>query len=93
MLCLARKHNPRCEKVSIAWDDRTKRKVEYDSITAPLTDQERVALAKTDMAFCFDTGATSHISPNRGDFTKLRSIPPKEIHGVNGLSIPTIGVV
>ena len=44
-----------------------------------------------DDPFCFDTGATSHISPVQGDFVDLKPITPRNIQGVNGIAIPTIG--
>jgi hypothetical protein len=49
-------------------------------------------VAEVDMPFCFDTGATSHISPIHTDFVELKPISPKEIRGVNGYSIPAIGI-
>ena len=44
-----------------------------------------------DDPFCFDTGATSHISPVKGDFVNLKPIAPRNIWEVNGIAIPTIG--
>ena len=41
--------------------------------------------------FCFNTGATSHISPIRANFAELNPIAPRSIKGVNGVAIPTIG--
>ncbi|KAG5732243.1 Copia protein [Termitomyces sp. T112] len=42
--------------------------------------------------FYLDSGATTHISPNQGDFIKLDSIPARQICGVGGTSIAAIGV-
>ena len=44
-----------------------------------------------DNPFCFDTGATSHISPVKGDFVDLKPIAPRNIWGVNGIASPAIG--
>src|SRR5882724_10459732 len=72
------KHN-----VSIAWNQNTMH---------GLIVKEMATALLIDTPFCFNTGATSHISPFKLDFVKLGSIEPKEIHGVNGASIPVIGV-
>ena len=50
------------EKVSITWDNKTL--------------SEKMAAGIDDKPFCFDTGATSHISPVKGDFVKLKPIAP-----------------
>ena len=44
-----------------------------------------------DEPFFFDTGATSHISPVKGDFVELKPIAPRNIRGVNGIASPAIG--
>ena len=45
-----------------------------------------------DNSFCFNTGAMSHISPIKVDFMDLKPIAPRSIQGVNGISIPAIGI-
>ncbi|KAF8331779.1 hypothetical protein F5887DRAFT_1175828 [Amanita rubescens] len=44
------------------------------------------------LPFLCDTGATVHISPERADFSNLRSISTKFIKGVGGSSIAAIGM-
>ena len=66
------------KSVSITWDDKT-------------PSEERMAAGIDDDPFCFDTGVTSHISPVKGDFVDLKPMAPRNIWGVNGIVIPTIG--
>jgi len=74
---------PTDEKVSIAWNQNT---------TCGLIVEEVATGSSIDTPFCFNMGTTSHILPFKSDFVKLRSIEPKDIHGVNGPSIPAIVV-
>ena len=62
-----------------------------DTIHGPII-EETAAISLLDTLFCFNTGATSHISPFKSDFIKFTSIEPKEIHGVHGASIPALGI-
>lgn len=51
------------------------------------------ALLSTDACpFYVDSGASTHISPNRNDFTSLRPIPARPIHGVGGSSISATAI-
>src|SRR6266481_233691 len=45
----------------------------------------------TNQLFHVDSGATSHCSPERSDFSELRAIPTCLIGGINGTSIAAIG--
>ena len=51
-----------------------------------------IASAVDSLPYYFDSGATSHCSPNRDDFSDIRSIPPREIRGINGSSISAVAV-
>ena len=42
--------------------------------------------------YYFDSGATSHCSPNREDFSDIHHIPPLEICGINGSSISAVAM-
>ena len=64
----------------------------YMSCIASDTPDENVAVAHDDMAFHFDTGATSHISPCHTDFINFTPITPRSIRGVNGSAIPALGI-
>ncbi|KAG5735106.1 Copia protein [Termitomyces sp. T112] len=57
-------------------------------------DHELISLSQNQTLepFYLDSGATTHISPNQGDFIKLDLIPTRQIHGVGGTSIAAIGV-
>jgi len=69
------------EKVSIAWNQTT---------THSLIIEETAAASSINSPICFDTGATSHISLFRSDFVNISPIEPKQIRGMNGMSIPAI---
>ena len=60
--------------------------------THGLVVEEMAAVTSISTPFCFDTSAMSHILPFKSDFARLNSIEPKGINGVNGASIPTIGL-
>jgi GAG-pre-integrase domain len=53
---------------------------------------KKVPLSVIDYPFFLDTGATTHLSPERADFLDLRPIPPRSITGVGGTQICAIGV-
>jgi GAG-pre-integrase domain len=42
--------------------------------------------------FFLDTGATTHILPDRSDFFDLRPIPPHAVRGIGGSSIQALGI-
>jgi len=75
--------DPTNEKVSIVWNKNT---------THRLIAIEMAAISSINTPFCFNTGATSHISPFKLDFIRINPIEPKGIRGVNGTSIPAIGI-
>jgi len=54
--------------------------------------EEITTISSTNTLFCFDTGATSHISLFKSDFIKIFPMEPMEIWGVNGASILAIGI-
>jgi hypothetical protein len=58
---------------------------------SPIPPTEYANVATPDDPFYVDSGATSHCSPHRSDFTELIPIPPREINGINGTSIAAIG--
>jgi len=76
-------HEPASEKVTVEWNENTMH---------GLVIEEMAAVSSINTPFCFDTSATSHISPFRSYFIKLTLMEPKEIHGVNSSSIPDIGI-
>ena len=51
-----------------------------------------IASAVDSLPYYLDSGATSHCSPNRDDFSDIRSIPPREIRGINGSTISAVAV-
>jgi len=73
------------EQVSVPWNNHTTR-----SLALPTS--EHMAVAQTKIQFYFDTGATSHISPNHVNFSKFESIEPRSIHSINGSAIATTGI-
>jgi Pol polyprotein, beta-barrel domain len=51
-----------------------------------------IASAVDSPSYYSDSGATSHCSPNRDDFSDICSISPREIRGMNRLSISAVAV-
>ena len=49
-----------------------------------------IAAIASPTPYLFDSGATSHCSPYREDFSDLRMIPTREIKGINGASVHAI---
>src|SRR5882672_3466117 len=54
--------------------------------------EEACTAAYTQLPYCIDSGCTSHCSPIRSDFIDLMPIPHHAVCGMNGSSIPAIGV-
>jgi Pol polyprotein, beta-barrel domain/gag-polypeptide of LTR copia-type len=57
--------------------------VDWDNIIASATDP---------FPYYFDSGATSHCSPNQNDFYTLHPIPAHDICGINGSSISAVAM-
>ena len=76
--------DPTNEKVSIVWNKNT---------THRLIAIEMAAISSINTPFCFNTGATSNISPFKSDFIRLDPIEPKEIRGVNGATSQPLGLL
>jgi len=52
---------------------------------------EYATTTETEIPFYCDSGATSHVSPNRTDFTQFQLIPTHTVHGLNGTSMSATG--
>src|SRR5882672_10558620 len=81
------------ESWSGVWDEKT--------VTMGCTDKSQISkpggeevctAAYTQPPYCIDSGCTSHCSPVRSYFIDLTPIPHRAVHGMNGSSIPAIGV-
>ncbi|OBZ73058.1 hypothetical protein A0H81_06999 [Grifola frondosa] len=76
----------------VDWSEDSRHTVSSDgSLVEPISDSTFHALA-TPEPFIIDSGATTHISPARSDFSDLCSIPPRSIAGINGSSINVLGI-
>jgi len=60
----------------------------------PVTSNPGLALVthEADKPFILDSGASTHISPERSDFKNLRPIAPYSIQGFNGSSTQAVGI-
>ena len=63
--------------------------VDWNNMQAPTTDSYTTPFTPP---YLFDSGATSHCSPYREDFSQLTSIPTREFKGINGSSISAIAI-
>src|SRR5882724_5075353 len=60
-------------------------------MTKQMDKNEYATATEMEILFYCDSGATSHMSPNRADFAQFQQIPTCTIHGLNGTSISAIG--
>ena len=81
---------PTTLSVSVDWSSNS-RAVETVNLSAVDT-SKRLPLSLKDSPFFLDTGATTHLSPERTDFHNLRPISPRPITGVGGIKIEAVGV-
>ncbi|KAJ8480980.1 hypothetical protein ONZ45_g15469 [Pleurotus djamor] len=54
--------------------------------------QRRRPVDTSHLPFYLDSGASTHISPERGDFFELYPIPPRRVQGVGGSAIFATGI-
>jgi len=76
---------------SIEWNDKTTHPSNFAANMCLLTADEQALSTVIDQLFHIDSGATSHCSPNRSDFSEINLIPTCLIGGINGTSIAAIG--
>ena len=62
------------------------------SDTSPLSQTNHTIISTDTHPFWLDSGATIHISPERSDFTSLRSVPPRYIKGLGGMSVLAVAI-
>ncbi|TFY52252.1 hypothetical protein EVJ58_g10120 [Rhodofomes roseus] len=81
------------DKVSLNWGSHSRASVDPLAyhVTLVLVAARRIPTAGTE-PFVFDSGASSHLSPNKQDFYELRPIAPRGIRGVSGSVIHAYGV-
>src|SRR5467141_857877 len=65
---------------------------EHGTKTSANEEEEAYMMSCVQAPFCIDSGCTSHCSPICSDFIDLTPIPHHAIRGMNGNSIPAIGV-
>jgi hypothetical protein len=77
---------------SIDWNEHSRSIDLANLVVAPCSQQERVPLSLVDHPFFLDTGATTHISPERSDFDSLVSITLRAVCGIGKSSIEAISI-
>ena len=75
-VCLTEVQQPSC---SIDWSDL--------SLPADI-----IAAATSCLPYFFDSGATSHCSPNQADFSQLQPISTRQVHEINSSAISAIAI-
>ena len=51
-----------------------------------------IIAAASHLPYFFDSGATSHCSPDQADFSMLRPIPTQQVCGINGSAISAVAI-
>ncbi|KAJ8517427.1 hypothetical protein ONZ45_g5388 [Pleurotus djamor] len=69
-----------------------KRPITHVAAFAPDFTQRRRPVDMSHLPFYLDSGASTHISPERGDFFELYPIPPRRVQGVGGSAIFATGI-
>lgn len=79
-------------KVTIDWTLYTNTNIDLAAVTTTALNQcTRTAISNT-YPFYMDTGASTHLSPDRSDFLSLRPIASRAVKGVGGSSIFAVGI-
>ncbi|KAM6491094.1 hypothetical protein JOM56_013333 [Amanita muscaria] len=80
------------ERTSVDWSENSK-PVDLAAISTTIDDNhQHSTISLEHFPFYCDTGATTHISPEKSDFISLRSIPSRTIKGVGGSAIAGIAI-
>ncbi|TFY50468.1 hypothetical protein EVJ58_g11038 [Rhodofomes roseus] len=81
------------DKVSLNWSSHARATVDPSAYAVvPLPAASRRVSTVGSEPFVFDSGASTHLSPNRRDFHELRPIAPRGIRGIDGSVIHACGV-
>ncbi|OBZ67617.1 hypothetical protein A0H81_12251 [Grifola frondosa] len=76
----------------VDWTEDAKRAIPPEDLLIETTRTTAFHAIVSPEPFIIDSGATTHISPARSDFSSLTSIKPRSIAGVNGSSINALGI-
>ncbi|KZT18528.1 hypothetical protein NEOLEDRAFT_1031456, partial [Neolentinus lepideus HHB14362 ss-1] len=81
---------------SLDWHKRGRTDLTYATLASlpvyPVEARGCTPLQHVDAPFYLDSGATTHVSPERSDFIDLWRVPPSPIWGVGGSTIHAIGI-